>query len=104
MNHDFGAIGDLVCGAGATLGLRQFSQLAKCNLLVCHESGPIVRSSAAVGTPVVAVFGSGFPEWFAPGRDGHRIVFRRIYLVPPLRGPLPMGRATLFAVGQQWHK
>jgi hypothetical protein len=104
MNHDFGAMGDLVCGAGATLGLRQFSLLAKCRPSGLPREWTIVGSSAAVGTPVVTVFGSGFPEWFAAGRDGHRIVFRRIYLVPALRGPLPMGRATLFAVDHQWHK
>lgn len=61
----------------AAFGLRQFlALLAKCRFLVCNESGPM-HLSAAVGTRVVAVFGSGFPEWFAPAGDGHRVVMRR---------------------------
>lgn len=61
----------------AAFGMRELlSLLAKCRLLVCNESGPM-HLAAGVGTPVVAVFGSGFPEWFAPEGNGHRIVIRR---------------------------
>lgn len=57
--------------------LREFlAVLSRCRFLVCNESGPM-HLAAAVGIPVVSVFGSGFPEWFRPLGDGHRIVIRR---------------------------
>jgi ADP-heptose:LPS heptosyltransferase len=61
----------------ASFALRDFlAILAKCRLLVCNESGPM-HLAAAVQIPVVTVFGSGFPEWFHPLGENHRIVIRR---------------------------
>jgi ADP-heptose:LPS heptosyltransferase len=60
-----------------SLPLREFlAVLSRCRFLVCNESGPM-HMAAAVGVPVVSVFGSGFPEWFRPLGEGHRIVIRR---------------------------
>jgi len=61
----------------ASLPLREFlAVLSRCQFLVCNESGPM-HLAAGVGVPVVSVFGSGFPEWFKPLGEGHRIVIRR---------------------------
>ncbi len=57
--------------------LREFlAVLAHCEFLVCNESGPM-HLAASVGVPAVAVFGSGFPEWFRPAGERNRIVIRR---------------------------
>jgi ADP-heptose:LPS heptosyltransferase len=42
--------------------------LAASDLLVAHDSLP-AHLMAALGRPVRAIFGSGSPQWFAPGRD-----------------------------------
>jgi heptosyltransferase-2 len=61
----------------ASFPLRQFlSIVSECQFLICNESGPM-HLAASVGIPVVAVFGSGFPEWFRPLGEDHRIVIRR---------------------------
>ncbi len=61
----------------ASLVLSEFLPvLARCDFIVCNESGPM-HLAAAVGTPAVAVFGSGFPEWFGPLGERHRVVIRR---------------------------
>jgi heptosyltransferase II len=61
----------------ASFPLRQFlSVLARCSFVVCNDSGPM-HLAAALGVPVVAIFGSTFPEWFRPPGDSHRVVVRR---------------------------
>jgi ADP-heptose:LPS heptosyltransferase len=60
-----------------SLPLREFlAVLSRCRFLVCNESGPM-HLAAAVGVPVVSIFGSGFPEWYRPLGEAHRIVIRR---------------------------
>jgi heptosyltransferase-2 len=61
----------------ASLPLRHFlAVLAKCHFLICNDSGPM-HLAGAIGVPVVAIFGSTFPEWFKPPGDMNRIVTRR---------------------------
>ncbi|HJQ54245.1 MAG TPA: glycosyltransferase family 9 protein [Gemmatimonadaceae bacterium] len=58
----------------AKVGLRQLiALLAKCDLLVCNDSGPM-HLAAAVGTPTVALFGAGIDRWYAPSGTGHVIL------------------------------
>jgi lipopolysaccharide heptosyltransferase II len=47
--------------------------LAQCRLLLTGDTGPM-HLAAAVGTPVVAVFGPSMPWRYAPLVAGHRIV------------------------------
>lgn len=47
--------------------------LAKCSLVVGNDTGPI-HLAAAVGTPVVAIFGSTNPAWTGPRGELHRTV------------------------------
>jgi ADP-heptose:LPS heptosyltransferase len=55
-----------------------FAALARaCTLLLCHDSGPM-HVAAAVGTRVVALYGSQNPVLFRPHGDGHTL------LVPPM--------------------
>jgi heptosyltransferase-2 len=54
--------------------LRQMmALLARCDLLVCNDSGPM-HIAAALGVPTVAVFGSGIKRHFAPLGDQHESV------------------------------
>lgn len=61
----------------ASFPLREFlAVLARCSFVVCNDSGPM-HMAGALGVPVVAIFGSTFPEWFCPLGDHHRVVVRR---------------------------
>lgn len=44
--------------------------------VVCHDSMP-AHLAAALGKPVVTIFGSGEPDWFAPWKNRDRVVQRR---------------------------
>ena len=56
--------------------------LSKSRVAVCPDSG-LMHLAAAVGTPVVALFGSTVPELgFAPAGAGHRIVQREMSCRP----------------------
>ena len=62
----------LVTGDAAGLG----AALAEADALVSHDSFP-AHLAAALGKPVVTVFGSGEPDWFAPWNNRDRVVQRR---------------------------
>ena len=51
-----------------------FAALARAStLLLCHDSGPM-HVAAAVGTPVVALYGSQNPILFQPHGEGHTLL------------------------------
>jgi heptosyltransferase-3 len=63
---------------GGTLPIGRFAALARIShTLLCHDSGPM-HVAAAVGTPVVAIYGSQNAELFRPMGNRH------ILLQPPL--------------------
>lgn len=52
--------------------LPRLAALARASsALLCHDSGPM-HVAAAVGTPVIALYGSQNPVLFRPHGDGHR--------------------------------
>jgi heptosyltransferase-2 len=74
----------------AKVELRQMiALLARCDLLVCNDSGPM-HIAGALGVPTVAVFGSGINRQFAPLGDQHELVTAgpRVGAAPP-RGAAP---------------
>lgn len=70
--------------AGAT-SLRDLCAVLKaCRVLLTNDSGPM-HVAAALGTPVVALFGSTSPELTGPGLPGdprHRLLMRRVPCAP----------------------
>jgi len=50
--------------------------------VLCHDSLP-AHLAAALGKPVIAIFGSGEPEWFAPWNNRDRVVQRRVCPLHP---------------------
>ncbi|HUI31077.1 MAG TPA: glycosyltransferase family 9 protein, partial [Candidatus Acidoferrales bacterium] len=59
--------------AGETSFLEDGAIVAESDLLICNDSG-LMHLAAAVGTPVVAIFGPTDYTKFAPLGDRHRIV------------------------------
>ena len=69
--------------------LRQMmALLARCDLLVCNDSGPM-HIAAALGIPTVAVFGSGISRHFAPLGDQHEQVILGRGREPVTEGAVP---------------
>jgi ADP-heptose:LPS heptosyltransferase len=67
-----------VIAPGALKTQPLFAALAKASTaFLCHDSGPM-HVAAAVGTPVVALYGSQNPKLFCPAGPGHRLI------VPPM--------------------
>jgi ADP-heptose:LPS heptosyltransferase len=66
-----------------SLPLRKFmAVLSRCHLSIANDSGPM-HLSAALGVPVVGIFGPGEPLWWAPLGDGHRVVIRSEFWCRP---------------------
>jgi heptosyltransferase II len=62
--------------ARVSLPLDSFlAVLARCDLLICNDSGPM-HMAEALGVPVVAIFGPTQPAWFGPTDEGSRVVYR----------------------------
>jgi lipopolysaccharide heptosyltransferase II len=60
--------------AGRTTPSQLAALLARCDLLVGIDSGPM-HVAAAVGTPVVALFGPTDPNRTGPQGEGHHVIF-----------------------------
>jgi heptosyltransferase-2 len=76
--------------SGATDLERLAAVLAMCRLVVSNDSGPM-HLAAALGTPVLALFGSTDPVATAP-LGPHRIVRAAVPCSPCLRRDCPDGR------------
>jgi len=50
--------------------------------VLCHDSLP-AHLAAAIGKPVVTIFGSGEPDWFAPWNNRDRVVQKRTCPIHP---------------------
>ena len=64
------------CHEGLTLP-ELVADLAACDLLICNDSGP-GHIAAALGRPVLAIFGPGQPDWFRPYGARNHVVVRDI--------------------------
>lgn len=65
------------------LPLRQFmAVLARCNLLVCNDSGPM-HIATGLSVPVVGVFGPGEPNWWGPLGEQNKVVINPAFWCRP---------------------
>lgn len=76
--------------AGATDLAALAALLALARVAVANDSGPM-HLAAAVGTPVVALFGSTNPEWTAPRGPGHALLRHAVACSPCYRRTCPIG-------------
>lgn len=68
--------------------------LARARVALVNDSGPM-HLAAAVGTPVVALFGSTNPDWTHPQGDGHALLRYPVPCAPCYRRRCPIGRACM---------
>lgn len=64
--------------------LKLAALVKRCHLLITNDTGPM-HIAAAVGTPVVAIFGSTNPATTSPLGRGHRIVRKELSCSPCLK-------------------
>lgn len=67
--------------AGKTSLRELISLISECDVLVTNDSGPM-HIAYAVGTPLVAIFGSTDPELTGPHKDGNIVVKAEIECSP----------------------
>lgn len=73
---------------GKTLLLQLAALLERCHLLITNDTGTM-HVAAAVGTPVVALFGSTDPLITGPRGDGHVVVRKDVPCSPCLKRICP---------------
>lgn len=86
--------GDWACDLGGRTSLPALAAgLARCRALVTNDSGP-QHVAAAVGTPVVALWGAGDPRATAPVGSGHLLLRHpRLPCVPCAKNVCPRAGA-----------
>jgi ADP-heptose:LPS heptosyltransferase len=80
--------------AGRTNPMILGAMLSRCKLLVTNDTGPM-HVAAAVGTPVVALFGSTSPTWTRPFGLGHEVIFHQVECSPCFQRTCPIGYLCL---------
>ncbi len=81
----------IVIATGKTSIRRLAALLEKVNLLITNDSGPM-HIAAALGTPVVALFGPTDPELTGPYGRGHVVLRKNPDCSPCLRRPCTEGK------------
>ena len=82
--------------AGRTTPAELAAVLARCALLIGIDSGPM-HVAAAMGVPVVGLFGPTDPGRTGPQGEGHQIVFHQQHCWPCMT-PTCQGRPCLAAI------
>lgn len=72
--------------------------LARIRLLVTGDSGPM-HVAAALGTPVIAIFGSTDPRETAPRGEGHRLLREPVACSPCMLRECPIDHRCMRRVG-----
>jgi len=67
--------------AGKTSLRQLISLISECDALITNDSGPM-HISYAVGTPLVAIFGSTSPELTGPPKDGNMVIRSNVSCSP----------------------
>jgi len=83
--------------AGKTGYLQLAAVLDACDLLVSSDTGP-QHLAAALGKPVVALFGPSVPERTGPYGEGHTIIHHRLSCYPCHSHPTCRDHACMRAI------
>ncbi|KPJ60389.1 MAG: hypothetical protein AMJ46_06385 [Latescibacteria bacterium DG_63] len=75
---------------GKTDILKTASLIAQCKLMICNDTG-IMHLAAAVGTPVIALFGSTNPSWTGPLGPAHSVLRKPVPCAPCYQRTCPYG-------------
>lgn len=75
---------------GKTDILETAYHIAQCRIMITNDTG-LMHLAAAVGTPVVALFGSTSPSWTGPLGQGHSIIRKNLPCSPCYRRRCPYG-------------
>ncbi len=89
---------DAMSLAGGTDLPQLAAALASCRLLVTNDTGPM-HVAAAVGTPVVAVYGPTDPVTTPPYGEGHAIVRHPVECSPCLLRTCPIDHRCMAGIG-----
>ena len=79
---------------GKTDLLQLAAVLEHCRLLITNDTGTM-HVAAAVGTPVVAIFGPTDPKTTGPWGEGHAIVKKEVDCSPCLKRVCPTDHACM---------
>jgi len=79
--------GQIIKAVGKDI-LQLAALLKRCHLFISNDTGPM-HIAAAVGTPVVALFGSTNPVSTSPLGKGHRIIRKEVSCSPCLKRECP---------------
>ncbi|MCX8156935.1 MAG: lipopolysaccharide heptosyltransferase II [Verrucomicrobiae bacterium] len=104
-HHDAQVTGQIARAVGGRIrdwaGQTSLGELAAvlgaCRVVIANDSGPM-HLAAAVGTPVVALFGSTSPHLTAPGLPGekrHAILYQKVPCSPCFLRECPVGYRCL---------
>jgi len=79
---------------GMTTLAQAMALIARCRLFITNDSG-LMHAAAALGVPVIAIFGSTDPERTGPRGKVCRVVRRPVSCAPCLRTECPEGRRCM---------
>ena len=82
---------------GKTQLLQLAALLERCSLLVTNDTGTM-HVATAVGTPVVAIFGSTDPVTTGPWGEGHVVVRKEMHCSPCLKRVCPTGHQCMESI------
>jgi heptosyltransferase-2 len=93
----------VVMAAGRTGVLGLGALLSKCNAAVANDTGPL-HVAAAVGIPVVGLYGSTSPAWTRPLGLGHKVLYHRVPCSPCFlkECPIDLRCLTGLSVEETW--
>ncbi len=98
-----GLKGRLVMAAGKTSVLGLGAVLSRCRVAVANDTGPL-HVAAAVGTPVVGLYGSSSPVWTRPLGKGHQVLYHRVPCSPCFlkECPIDLRCMTSLTAAEAW--
>jgi len=79
-----------------TLG-QAMAIIARCRVLVTNDSG-LMHVAAALGVPLVAIFGSTDPSRTGPRGANSRVIYKRLSCAPCLKTQCPRNRECMEAI------